>query len=101
MTLKNRLVKFLDKATRERPIHRFLKNEPLLVWATFMNCGGHSDYVIPEFSLSGKYRTDFVVMQSFSGGWNIAFVELEPVDEKPFNQDGSPSTRLRGAIETD
>jgi hypothetical protein len=99
MILKNRLVKALDKAKNERDIHHFLKNEPLLVWATFMNCGGHSDYVIPEFSLSGKYRTDFVVMQSFSGGWNIAFVELEPINEKPFNQDGSPSKRLRGAIQ--
>lgn len=98
MTLKNRLVKVLDQAKGEREIHNFLKDEPLLVWATFMNCGGHSDYVIPEFSLSGKYRADFVVMQSFSGGWNIAFIELEPVDEKPFIQDGSPSKRLRGAI---
>jgi hypothetical protein len=98
MTLKNRLVKVLDQAKGEREIHNFLKDEPLLVWATFMNCGGHSDYVIPEFSLSGKYRADFVVMQSFSGGWNVTFIELEPVDEKPFNQDGSQSKRLRGAI---
>jgi len=98
MTIKNRLFEVLDQAKGEREIHAFLKEEPLLVWATFMNLGGHSDYVIPEFSLSGKYYADFVVMQSFSGGWNIAFIELEPVDEKPFNQDGSPSKRLRGAI---
>lgn len=98
MILKNRLVKVLEQAKGEREIHAFLKEEPLLVWATFMNCGGHSDYVIPEFSLRGKYYADFVVMQSFSGGWNIAFIELEPVDEKPFNKDGSPSKRLRGAI---
>ncbi len=98
MTLKNKLVNVLDRAKGEREIHALLKDEPLLVWATFMHCGGHSDYVIPEFSLAGKYYADFVVMQSFSGGWNIAFIELEPVDEKPFNQDGSPSKRLRGAM---
>jgi len=98
MKLQNKLVEVLEQAKGEREIHKFLKEEPLLVWATFMNCGGHSDYVIPEFSLSGKYYADFVVMQSFSGGWNIAFIELEPVDEKPFNQDGNPSKRLRGAI---
>ena len=98
MKLQNKLVEVLEQAKGEREMHRFLKEEPLLVWATFMNCGGHSDYVIPEFSLSGKYYADFVVMQSFSGGWNIAFIELEPVDEKPFNQDGSPSKRLRGAM---
>jgi len=98
MILKNKLTEALKQAKGEREIHAFLKQEPLLVWATFMACGGHSDYVIPEFSLSGKYYADFVVMQSFSGGWNIAFIELEPVDEKPFNKDGSPSKRLRGAI---
>lgn len=98
MTLKQKLLKALEEAKGERNIHDFLKKEPFLVWATFMNCGGHSDYVVPEFSLGGKYYADFVVMQSFSGGWNIAFIELEPVDEKPFNKDGIPSKRLRGAI---
>ncbi len=99
MTLKNRFIEALDRAKGERAIHNFLKEEPLLVWATFMTCGGHSDYVIPEFSLSGKYRTDFVVMQSFSGGWNVAFVELEPVDQPPFNQKSETQhKRLRSAI---
>jgi hypothetical protein len=98
MILKNKLIKALEQAKGEREIHAFLKQEPLLVWSTFMNCGGHSDYVIPEFSLGGKHYADFVVMQSFSGGWNIVFIELEPVDEKPFNKDRSPSKRLRGAM---
>lgn len=99
MALSKRFIQALDQATGERKIHAFLKKEPLLVWATFMNCGGHSDYVIPEFSLGSKYRTDFVVMQSFSGGWNVAFIELEPVDEEPFDRKTSnPSKRLRGAI---
>jgi hypothetical protein len=106
MTLKNKFIQALDQAEGEREIHSFLKKEPLLVWATFMNCGGHSDYVIPEFSLRGKHYADFVIMQSFSGGWNVAFVELEPIDIKPFywkkiNQKkkiASQSERLRGAI---
>jgi len=105
MTLKDRLIQALDQAEGERQIHAFLKKEPLLVWATFMDCGGHSDYVIPEFSLRGKHYADFVIMQSFSGGWNVAFVELEPVDIQPFywkklNQKKkveNPSDRLRGA----
>jgi len=98
MLLKNKLIDFLEQAKGERGIHSFLKEEPFLVWHTFMSSGGHSSYVIPEFSFAGKYRADFAVMQSFSGGWNIAFVELEPVDEKPFNKDGNPSQRLRSAI---
>lgn len=106
MTLKNRLVEALEQAKGEREIHSFLKKEPLLVWATFMSCGGHADYVISEFCLGGKHRADFVIMQSFSGGWNVAFVELEPVDIKPFDKKSinqkkeieKPSERLLGAI---
>lgn len=105
MTLKDRLIQALDQAKGEREIHAFLKKEPILVWATFMSCGGHSDYVIPEFSLGGKHYADFVIMQSFSGGWNVAFVELEPVDIRPFNwkkvnqkkKVENPSERLEGA----
>lgn len=110
MTLKSRLIDALDNARGERGIHAFLKQEPWLVWATFMNGGGHSNYVIPEFSLSGMRYPDFAIMQSFSGGWKVAFVELEPVDEKPFKKKKikqkyktkeviKPSDRLLGAIE--
>ena len=110
MSLKAKFIEALEKAKGEREIHEFLKQEPLLVWATFMDCGGHSDYVIPEFTLGGKYRSDFIIMQSFSGGWKIAFVELEPVDIEPFKkklikrkryskETVQPSERLLGAIE--
>jgi hypothetical protein len=30
-------------------------------------------------------------MQSYSGGWNIEFVELEPVNVSLFNKDRTPS----------
>lgn len=99
MSIKSDLLRLLNTTTGERAVHRYLKNHPKLVWATFMRCGGHSDYVIPEFALGGKFRTDFLIMQSFSGGWNIALVELEPVDKKLFNQDGTPTKRLKGAIQ--
>ena len=63
-----------------------------------MDCEGHSDFVIPEFSLGCDHRADFVVMQSFFSGWKIQFVELEPVDKKIFNpKDKTPSQRLRAA----
>jgi hypothetical protein len=110
MTLKTEFSEALEKAKGEREIHAFLKQEPLLVWSTFMNEGGHSKYVISELGLSGKYRPDFALMQSFSGGWNVVFVELEPVDDQPFKKKTvkqknkskeviQPSNRLLGAIE--
>jgi Domain of unknown function (DUF4263) len=97
MLLKDKLTEVLNQTRREREIHDFLKKEPWIVWATFMRSGGHSKYVIPEFSV-GKHRADFVVMKSFSGGWNIAFIELKSVDEKPFTKGEIPSKDLRGAI---
>jgi Domain of unknown function (DUF4263) len=98
MLLENKIAEILNQTRGEREIHDFLKGEPYLVWSTFMSMGGHSEYVLPEFSFAGKYRADFVVMQSFSGGWNVSFIELEPVDEKPFFMDGRQSNRLRGAL---
>ena len=98
MSLKDELTEVFNQMSGEREIHAYLKKQPWLILSTFMNAGGHLNYVLPEFSLAGKHFADFVVMQSFSGGWNIAFIELEPVDEKPFIKNGSPSKRLRGAI---
>jgi hypothetical protein len=54
--------------------------------------------VIPEFRIGSRFRCDFVVMQSYSGGWNIEFVELEPVNVSLCNKDRTPSKPLRIAL---
>jgi Shedu protein SduA, C-terminal len=54
-------------------------------------------YVVPEFGLGKSLKYDFVLLQSFSGGWHCHFVELEPVDDRILNKDGTPSIRLRRA----
>jgi len=98
---KTREVALLDalgRSSGERIIHSYLKKHPDLLWGAFMNCGGHSDYVIPEFRIGSRFRCDFVVMQSYSGGWNIEFVELEPVSVSLFNKDRTPSKPLRVAL---
>ena len=98
---KTREVALLDalgRSSGERIIHSYLKKHPNLLWGAFMNCGGHSDYVIPEFRIGSRFRCDFVVMQSYSGGWNIEFVELEPVNVSLFNKDRTPSKPLRIAL---
>jgi len=64
---KTREVALLDalgRSSGERIIHSYLKKHPDLLWGAFMNCGGHSDYVIPEFRIGSRFRCDFVVMQS-------------------------------------
>ncbi len=98
---KTREVALLDalgRSSGERIIHSYLKKHPDLLWDAFMNCGGHSDYVIPEFRIGSRFRCDFVVMQSYSGGWNIEFVELEPVRVSLFNKERTPSKPLRIAL---
>jgi len=98
---KTREVALLDalgRSSGERIIHSYSKKHPDLLWGAFMNCGGHSDYVIPEFRIGSRFRCDFVVMQSYSGGWNIEFVELEPVNVSLFNKDRTPSKPLRIAL---
>jgi hypothetical protein len=85
----------LDRLRGERGISTYLKQHPQLVFWTFFTIGGHSDYLISEFSLGKRLKADFVAMQSDSGGWHVTFVELEPVDDPLFNRDGTPTRRLR------
>ena len=63
------------------------------------NVGGHDDRVISEFKLGTDYRADFVVLHSFSGVWEINFVELEPSNVTLFNSKGKPGDRLSGALQ--
>ncbi len=98
MSCKSEILEALGKSKGERCIHNYLKRKPVLLLRTFLGCGGHTDYVISEFAIGQQFRADFVVMQSYSGGWHVVFVELEPVSISLFNKDRTPSKRLRGAL---
>jgi hypothetical protein len=82
----------------ERGAMRFLARHPeVLVWG-FCRTGGHSIYVLKEFPLGSRYRADFVVAFSYSGTWELHFVELEPVGDRIMTRKGTPSARLNSAI---
>lgn len=51
-----------------------------------------------EFPLGSRYRADYVILNSYSGVWEVKFIELEPVDDPVFTKSGVPSRRLSGAI---
>ena len=85
----------IDTAKGERQMARFLKENPGLLFWTFFSLGGHMHYVVPEFGLGKSLKCDFLLMQSYSTGWNVKFVELEPVDDRILNKDLTPSRRLR------
>jgi len=90
-----RLLKALAASDGERHIAKFLKANPELVFWAFIHLGGHTHYVVPEFNIGKALSCDFLLLQSFSGGWNVHFVELEPVKDPLYNKDRTPSKRLR------
>lgn len=96
---KGKLTKEYDKALRssdgERVAADFLKKNPLILFWSFFSMGGHCHYVVPEFGLGKSLRCDFVLIQSHSGGYEVKFIELEPVSDQLFNKNRTPSRRLR------
>ncbi len=88
----------IDETTGERGVSRFLGKHPEIVRWAFCRSGGHSTYVVKEFPFGSRYRADFVVPTSDSGGWNIHMIELEPPNDRVINKDGTPSLRFNKAI---
>jgi len=82
----------------ERKATRFLKEHPEILTYSFNWTAGHSMYVLNEFPIGSRYRTDFVVLLSYSGTWEINFIELENTDDMVITKAGKPSQRLNSAI---
>ena len=89
---------FLEKEKGERGISKFLSNRPEILYWTFCRAGGHCRYVFREFPLGSQYLVDYVVLNSYSGLWEVMFIELEPVDDCIFTKAKVPSKRFAGAI---
>jgi hypothetical protein len=87
----------LDSGGGERAVARFLRKNPELVLWPFHH-GSHSNYVLHEFPIGIKHKADFVVLSSYSGAWEVAFVEIEPVADGIITKAGTPTKRLAGAI---
>lgn len=82
----------------ERGAMRFLSRHPeVLLWG-FCRTGGHSKYVLKEFPFGSRFRADFVIPFSYSGVWEVHFIELEPVGDRIITKKGTPSVRLNSAI---
>ena len=94
----NEFERILDEATGERGISEVLEVRPQTLYWTFCRAGGHCRYMFREFPLGSRYKADYVILNSYSGVWEVMFVELEPVDDSVFTKAGVPSKRLAGAI---
>ncbi len=89
-----RLREKLDTCVGEREILRWLKRNPMVIARL-----AHANYphVFKEFPI-GMRKPDFAVLDSFSGGWEVTFIEMEPPNARLFTKDGRPAERLAGAI---
>jgi len=97
-TLKRKLLHILDSYAGERKVHQFLKQNAAIVFWAFSRMGGHQGFVIAQFPFGSKYVADFVVLFSYSGAWEVHFIELEPPDDNIITKSGGPTKRLNGAI---
>lgn len=92
------LENILRNGRGEREVSKFLAKHPGIVRWAVCNTGGHSAYVLKEFQLGSHFKADFVVPYSYSGCWEVHFIELEPPEDHVINKDGTVSQRLNKAL---
>jgi hypothetical protein len=85
-SLRANLESALSQSSGERNAAKFFRDNPELVVWGFCRTGGHSKYVLYECLFGSSYRADFVVPLSYSGTWEVSFIELEPVDDIIINK---------------
>jgi len=90
--------KLLDSNATERQLHSYIMQHPWILYWTLCPASGHSRFVLPSFPLGTRYKTDFVILNSYSGAYEVHFVELEPSSDQSFTKAGRPSQRLASAI---
>lgn len=86
------------QADGERNATAFLKAHPEIVAWRFCWTGGHSQFVFNEFPFGSRYRSDFVVLLSYSGLWEVNLIELKNTDDSIITKDGRPTKKLNSAI---
>lgn len=84
--ITERYLKVLTDAKDEREMHSFLKSYPYLIRNAFNPLAWNHISIIPEFQLTNKYRTDFLILSADSGQWFATFIELKSHRAKPFTK---------------
>ena len=63
-----------------------------------MATGGHTKYLISEFPFGSNHRADFVLAFSYSGTWELHFIELESPDDQVITRSGKVTQAFNSAI---
>ena len=80
---------------------RFINHKPAFyIPASILYAGGfafghHDLYLFPEFKLGDKYRADYVLIGSGSGGYEFVFIEFESPNERITLKDGHSGQAIR------
>jgi len=87
----------LKAAEDEKPLQRHLERHPMLL-ATHLG-GGHGRFVLPQFSLDGRYVADFLIAEGDSDGLHWTLVELESPRVRLFTGTGVPRKELAKGLQ--
>lgn len=96
--LKQELDSIIKNTSGERKAMDFLSKNPSIIRWAVCRTGGHSTYIVKEFTFGSNFRADFIVAMSYSGVWEIHLIELEPHNDMVITKGGVPSQRLNKAI---
>lgn len=92
------LRQMLKSGASERELQTYIRRYPWILCWTVCPASGHSRYVLPGFPLGSQYKTDFAILNSYSGAYEVTFVEFEPPVDRVFTRAGTPSRRLAGGL---
>lgn len=86
----------LDRATTEHDTQQFLQDNPQLLLQPLR--GGHGRWVLPQKAFGGLFRSDFMIAELSSSGFEWTAVELEGPQRPLFTKTGQPAQYLRKGI---
>lgn len=95
--LEKSLRAVLQKAATERPVQRWLEQNPLVLSASL---GGiaYPNKVVSQFKFGTDFIADFAAIGAYSGAIGVHLVELEPPGAGLFTKKGVAAQRLNGAL---
>ncbi len=68
--------RLLEGDATERQLHLYLRRHPWVLYWTVCPMSGHSRYILSGFPLGSRHKADFAILNSYSGAFEIMFVEL-------------------------
>ncbi len=95
--LRNEYNSLLVESTDERPLQRFLSENPHLL-TKCIKPGHHGALCIPQPRLGSEYIPDFIIGGFDSAGVWWYLIELESPRKSMFNRNGDPSAALTHAL---